>query len=399
MNLLFLLGTYFDAAYQSSPSRDWRIGYLGGQLNLGGENVVAAWYSSVLLLGVALMAIATFFLDVRGSATPRDRRLAYGWWVIAALFAALSLDELGSLHERIGLLPGFNAFEDHLTDWVGVFALPTAAVALFLALFAWARLRRSWGAVAFFCGGLLLFLTVPFQEQMEAVLRESADPGLYRRTPFHLVLEEGAEITGSLCFMAAVAVYALAVARQSEGRKEREVELVWRPSLRQALALCAAMIGILLCVMVVLGVVMPALDQDERRGNPANWFPVVLSIVVGLTSVFIWSQGVSERAGRRRYAFIGLALFSLFFSMDRGANGFVTETLWRAKPDQQAWMDAALVACVLALAAGLWRQAVPLLARVGIVRWAVLLIAGLLARQTVGDWAATVSFAVLLPGL
>lgn len=77
------------------------------QLHLGAENVVAAWYSSMLLLAVALAACLAFAVERKQKPSPRGYR-SYAWLVLAAVFTLLSLDEIGSFHERLGWLPWTN---------------------------------------------------------------------------------------------------------------------------------------------------------------------------------------------------------------------------------------------------------------------------------------------------
>src|SRR5690606_32202148 len=64
--------------------------------NLAHENNLAAWWSGSLLLVAALHA-----LDGRAKlASLGDRRTAAAWAALALVLIALSLDEVGSLHER-----------------------------------------------------------------------------------------------------------------------------------------------------------------------------------------------------------------------------------------------------------------------------------------------------------
>jgi hypothetical protein len=65
--------------------------------NLNAENTVPAWFSSVLLLAVAFHAYLIAQQDT--AHTRKHRKL---WWVLAALFVILSLDETVSLHEAAG---------------------------------------------------------------------------------------------------------------------------------------------------------------------------------------------------------------------------------------------------------------------------------------------------------
>jgi len=65
--------------------------------NLNAENTVPAWFSSVLLLTVAIYAYLIAQQDT--AHTRKHRRL---WLLLAVLFVVLSMDETVSLHEMIG---------------------------------------------------------------------------------------------------------------------------------------------------------------------------------------------------------------------------------------------------------------------------------------------------------
>lgn len=77
-----------------SPGLDRLLGHL----DLYAENNVAVWWSGTLLLLIALHAFDGFFRH--RSAEPRRGR---AWLAVGLIAAALSLDEVGSLHERVAL--------------------------------------------------------------------------------------------------------------------------------------------------------------------------------------------------------------------------------------------------------------------------------------------------------
>lgn len=64
--------------------------YVGDEANL------PTWWTVALLVGASLLHLQAGFLAGRSGA-----RGAGAWWVIAALLALLSLDELTALHERL----------------------------------------------------------------------------------------------------------------------------------------------------------------------------------------------------------------------------------------------------------------------------------------------------------
>lgn len=139
------------------------------------------------------------------AADRRGRRCAHrphGWLVGAAMFALLSLDEAGSLHERINLLeatvglPG--ALRINSPGWVGVLAIPIGLAGAFLLAFAWCRVRRDPVAFVLMSTGTLLFLSVPIQEHIEVARWLVQEPGGGARRSIAVLLEEGSELFDAL---------------------------------------------------------------------------------------------------------------------------------------------------------------------------------------------------------
>lgn len=76
------------------------------QLDLQAEGgVVAVWYSSALLLLVAVVAVANYWSDqsTRSATQTRWSGFRYGWLVLAAGVLYLSVDEAAQLHEGLGM--------------------------------------------------------------------------------------------------------------------------------------------------------------------------------------------------------------------------------------------------------------------------------------------------------
>jgi hypothetical protein len=147
---------------------------------LGVENVVAAWYSSMLLLLVAAACGVAFALDrrrqVAGTNGP-SHHVDYAWIVFGCGFAALSLDEIGSFHERIGMMTSLNraSWLPHQATpvgWVVLFAVPIAAFAMGMLAFGWLRLRHAPWALALFAVGVGLYLCDPLLEVFEGAVKD-----------------------------------------------------------------------------------------------------------------------------------------------------------------------------------------------------------------------------------
>jgi hypothetical protein len=94
---------------------------------------------------------------------------------------------------------------------VYVLAVPIGLIGLFMAAFAWLRVRRAPAAAAFFVAGIALFLSNPVMELIEmSLLHGGGSMGIHDTL---LVVEEGlAELGGTLCFLLGVLLYIRATA-------------------------------------------------------------------------------------------------------------------------------------------------------------------------------------------
>jgi hypothetical protein len=218
-NLLLLAGTavalkLYRSLDQLSPTAQVFTRYGFSQLNLAAENVLAAWYASMLLLAVAAAALLCYFTDRTQATTRSERRLSLGWLAFTGIFVLLSFDELAAMHERLGALPALNPFGDRALGWVALLAIPIGAVGLFMLWFAWATLKRRPISAWLIAVGAALFLSIPVQEHFEVRLILGDGPGLGQRPILGALLEEGAEVFGSTCFLAAMLLNVAAAANR-----------------------------------------------------------------------------------------------------------------------------------------------------------------------------------------
>ena len=275
LNLIFTAGMVAFLYYW--PQRDYFgprgrafVDHVLVQFHLGAENVVAAWYSSMLLLLVAVSCVMAYALDRRHAHGWFRRTLAMGWLALAAAFTVLSLDEVGSIHERVGmsgaLATAVSQGAGQPIGWVYLLALPMALAAFFILSFAWVQLRRAPMAFALVAAGILLYVSNPFLEVLEGTLRQGTLGMLAER-----VIEEGlAELGGTTCVLLGVLLYASgggATGRHAFEMPSRAVRL---------LAAIVLLAGIPISAAVVLR--LPAGDV----GIPENWFPAAAFFLLAI---------------------------------------------------------------------------------------------------------------------
>ncbi|MFN7140676.1 MAG: hypothetical protein ACK4UN_15175, partial [Limisphaerales bacterium] len=289
------------------------------QFNLGVENVVASWYSSMFLLSISVVCLVCWFSDRAGQLrSPQDKEkkrsdssprrfFSLGWLCLAALFMGLSLDELGSVHERLGEL--FPVQRDGIDlGWEHLLLIPILAVAGLMLGFAWLHLRRRPATVALMILGTALFVSIPFQERFEQnAWRETGKDVLWQRPMRYVLLEEGSELFGMLCFFAAAAMYL--ANRESGGL---QVRVTHKQAAFGSLWLSAAVIG-----GCFAATYLSSLRPDPSHGIAQNWFPSFLAM---LAAFLAWQRAMMAGNARLRQLLwmtsAGLIAISAYF----GAN-------------------------------------------------------------------------------
>ena len=232
------------------------------RLALGGENSLGVWWQGFLLLLASLHSFDGYYLN-----RDRDATAARAWLVLGVVFACLSLDEVGSLHERSELFVPLGGF------WAAV--SPFAAVLAGATVYAVAALLRSSTyrvRGVMIAGVLSLFGAVAFQEYLEWTTRWWGDSRHLRTA-----LEEGTEMAGMLLAVAASLPNTMGVFGRG-GVGQEPVFLVIHRGFRPIFGLGIACVP----VLTVLTMHLPDLDL---RGHPASWLAAAALAAAGLSAV------------------------------------------------------------------------------------------------------------------
>jgi hypothetical protein len=248
----------------SLPDSEW-LGIFKQSFNLALELNTGVWWASMLLFGGAFLAFTL-------SRTPGEDRLA--WAGLAVVFAGLSLDELGSLHERDPRWP----------------YSPTVAVAAVIAVISLVRLIRAGRLAAVGLIAVAFALFGMASELLEVV--NAGDSGHLEGAV--MLLEEGTEMVGAGLILLAL-VMTLGDPRTAPARP-----LLPHIGDRVARAVFTALLAIGLLVAVVYAPV-------DGRGDPGRWFAAVGFVLAAGT--LEW-----ERLGRGRLGIAGL--FAYWASID-----------------------------------------------------------------------------------
>ena len=246
--------------------------YLIQHFSLAGEMNVAVWWSGVLLVTLSLLTYELFFVK-------KDKRVS--WLILSIIFLGLSLDEIGSIHERVG-------------GWsVVVPVILLGAVPFLYAVLTLLIETTTRKSAILILAGFGLFGSVAVQEYIEhIIIWQSWMVGL------RVGIEEGTELLGMFfCFVAVVS--------QSLHKTNDIRRLLPVPSQLKYLA-TILLLGLLL--HVGLTIFASNFSDFERRGNPGVWYPLVVLFIIAVT--YLW-----ELTMRGRDEFWLLVVFLLISSI------------------------------------------------------------------------------------
>lgn len=235
-------------------------------LNLTNENVVAAWFSGMLLLLGSLHAADGFF-------RLRQKHLyaAIAWCVIALMLFGLSLDEIGSLHERAN---GFLKMGAWLSFLPFLLALLVGCAWSFLQLWLTPSERRS---VPGLIVGFGILVSVGGQEYIEHAFRWP-----WYIVPFRSALEEGSELLGMLTLIYTMVHNSMGLFSGAHPPRKPAFSSV------AALRWPIAIVGLILAWPMAN--LTAALDQQSVLGHPSDWLAAMLFVFGALLLLNKWTQ-------------------------------------------------------------------------------------------------------------
>lgn len=336
------------------------------QMNIQSEATLGAFYSSGLFLLTAVAALLCSVAVGAPSRSVRSRRRRVGWALASVLFAGLSLDEVGVLHERIGIVDGLNPF-DRLDGWVGVFALPGLVGGILLAVLLYRDLRRTRAALLLATVGTILICSVFFQEQIEANMRRATGGP---RPMMFAVLEEGSELFGALALLSALLIHLFAIGPVQRSRNGTTLRLDISASRRAVWSTTAGGLVLLGGSAAVLALGAPNLPSAASPDLaalldflPVGWCLAVVALWSAGAALYLALSGSPPRSRvstspdlHRGLRYGAVAVFALFVAVDLGSGLSFTERMWDGSPRMRLVLDGALTASAVLPALLLWGE-------------------------------------------
>ncbi|NVE94898.1 hypothetical protein [Altererythrobacter lutimaris] len=244
-----VLITYYITANPETVPLEW-------QWNLRWEHNFAAWWGGSLLLLTALLT----FDNALGAPNVKLKR---AWLTLACIILFLSLDEVGSLHERMG------SISKSLDAGRWALAIPLALVIAYLSIRSGLTLLWHGGRerlqILIIGIGFAVLLSVAFQEYVENAMDWRGSEW----RPLRAAIEEGSELLGISIVLFAVSLPFW----QRPGATLDSVKAHATP----------AMIAAIILVLPFLAISM---DTDPQKGEPSDW----LASALLLGTAFLWAK-------------------------------------------------------------------------------------------------------------
>jgi len=342
INVFFLIWTFYVTA-------EWPGELFVRPLTLGSENNVGAWWS-----GMQLLLIALLLYSLAISVAQTHRQLYLALVALSALAAGMYVDEVGSLHERVGIGLGLTALIPFGIIGVAVLAYGLRGLYLHRDVTGngWLWILAAFG----------VFGTVIIQELLEHNLDWTQWPDWV--WPSRMVVEEGSELVGFFLFLMGALVMRSRMTPAANDRPLIVPNLLPAPT-----ALGAFMfVGTTLALPVI---VLRAPFSEEQltlplHGDYGYLIPVMAMILPAYAAIRL---AIIDRALRTRWITLTITLIvasvdmcahmyrypmRLFGDEDatglRGYMGVLAEDMWRNDVGL-IWVTPLVAAAVLALPA------------------------------------------------
>jgi hypothetical protein len=294
VNGFFLLITVVVAQLPggSSPTRQGAIQYLA-QFTLAEEKNLGAFWGGWCFLLVSILAFERYLQAGKDAAYDRQ-----SWFGLAFLSAGLSLDELGSIHERAPFLFGSWGFSGGISANIPL-AAPPALVLIFVLERMWraGHRRRFWLTLSAF----IALASVALQEYLEHAVEW---PRWARGLRF--AVEEGTELFGIFLLLIVVAPTA------RPGAKFGSVACLI-PGAKTFMQLRPAAVLLTVAAFIPLALLTHyVVDDATHRGIPAAWLPFL-----SLNLAAMAAGAYARQGGRYGKHFCLASILALFFSLDQ----------------------------------------------------------------------------------
>ncbi len=283
--------------------------------NIGVENTIATWYASMIFMQIGLILLIIFLYKKKSTMSPAQRKTVWGWLILSIFFIGLSADELGSIHERVGLflydhrldliVRGFNA--------VGIF-LGIIAI-IYMIWFSFKHLFNYGKSVLVLLLGVLVMMPViifedGWDQKMRMLLETAAD---LKQIIFLSMLEEGLELFSSWIILVGFILFFF---KLYSNKKDEESSTIKTLSIPVQPSFLIGGVQLLIGLAVIgVGIVAPILEfgiEGGDNGITRNWFPSALAFTGAFLVLIKWSTSKTKKRKHYLLLFSSLVILSVY---------------------------------------------------------------------------------------
>ena len=324
INVLVLLAcAWFIYFYFAIIQQNWNAGgklsVIYALFNIAGENTISTWYASIIFMLTGLINLFLFYYYKKLTKSKTDRALVWGWLLLSLFFTGLSADEMGSIHERLGLVL-FKFSTTHPESIFFTVIMVSAGIAGLYMIWFFIHYFRShlWALICLVLGIVCIIPGILFEEgwdyKMHQLLETASD---LKQIIGISVMEEGLELLFSWFMLIGFLIILSEVSAPANVNGKLPYQTLIIPIGP------GAVIGstLLLLALAVLGVgiVAPMIEFGIEGGDTGilrNWFPSALAFTAGILAWVKWNMYDEAR----RYKYLILSGILVALSIYNGAN-------------------------------------------------------------------------------
>ncbi|MGB5637101.1 MAG: hypothetical protein WBM86_30555 [Waterburya sp.] len=258
------------------------------QFDLGQEMNLAAWWSGMILFSIALLCYEIY--------CDRNNQKKVTWLLLTIAFTCLSIDEIGSIHERIEtwiqlIDPYVSLSLIQLIDPYIPIAILGVILVPFPLIILWNSQETRRTAILLIVGFLFL-ASIAIQERLEGYIE------WYQWGGVRLGVEEGTELLGMFfCYLGVV------LQRHQPQSTNKLICAVPNPFLMRNLQkIISGGIIVHLCLIIFVSIYI----NIDYSGRTLVWYPVAILFLLSLT--IYWKYSIFEYPQHRIWY-----IFSAYF--------------------------------------------------------------------------------------
>lgn len=320
--LILIASSWFIYYYYSILNQNWSSGgdskIIFALFNIAGENTISTWCASMIFMLTGLINLLLFFYIRKLTLSKAQRKTVWGWFLISIFFIGLSADEMGSIHERLGMLFNSNNVMLQYGSLFKVGLILAGIVGLYMIWFFVQHFKSYLLALLFFGAGILgITSVVLFEEGWDNKMDLLIETATELQQIIQIsILEEGLELLSSWFFLIGCLLVLFKIGEDKQVIERSANKVI---SIRvQPGVLIGSTFFLIAVVAFGVGIIAPILEFGIEGGDTGitrNWFPSALAFSAAILAWIKWNTYNEDK----RYRYLILLGILLALSIYHGA--------------------------------------------------------------------------------